>query len=961
MSTQPVAPSPYSEEWWRVALSSIGDAVIVTDALGNVAFMNPVAESLTSWTDVEAKGKSIAEIFPIVDESTRDTIENPINEVIQTGSIIQLSNHAILIGKDGSEISIEDSAAPIKDANGKVFGAVLVFRDVSDQKRAHAAQAQLAAIVESSNDAILSEDTNGIILTWNRGAEAIYGYAPAEIIGKPVSMLVPADRTQELSMIHSRIFQGQRIEHFETKRRRKDGTLIDISLTVSPIRDAHGRITGVSKVARDITSRKQAETEHAYLASIIQSTDDAVVGKTLESVITSWNPAAESMFGYTAAEAIGQRIYLIIPAERYDEELDILARLKRGERIDHYETVRRRKDGTLIDVSLSISPIKNAEGDVVGASKIARDITEKKRAEVLLREGHEALEIINSVGQVLSSELDLGKVVQTLTDAATTVTGAAFGSFFYNVVDSRGASYMLYTLSGAPREHFASFPMPRATDLFGPTFRGEGVIRIDDVKKDPRYGKNSPYFGMPKGHLPVTSYLAVPVRSHSGDVLGGLFFGHPEPGVFTERHERIVSGLAGQAASAMDNARLYEAMRKARGEAEKASRLKDEFLATVSHELRTPLNAILGWARMLRMGMLDDQSRVRALETIERSAISQGQLIEDILDVSRIITGKLRLEVSPVEVEQLVAEAVESVRPSADAKGVRLQTLLDTTANFVRGDAHRLQQVIWNLLSNAIKFTPKGGRVQVAVSRADSHVEIAVMDTGQGISPEFLPFVFDRFRQADSSTIRSHGGLGLGLAIVRHLTELHGGTVSAASAGEGQGATFSVRLPIAIVHERKTEERPVFPPVIEGAVAVGVPQQLMGVRVLVVDDEPDARELLRVILEKSGANVSIAGSSKEALTLLRKSRLDVLVSDIGMPGEDGFQLIRQVRALSHHEGGSIPAAALTAYATSEDRLRALTGGFQIHVAKPVDPLELIAVVASLAGKTGIAKDRQYRE
>jgi PAS domain S-box-containing protein len=837
MSMRSSGPFPYSEEWWRVTLSSIGDAVIVTDISGKVSFMNRVAEVLNGWTNSEAVGKTLEEVFPIIDEGTRETAENPIRKVLQTGGAAEFPSHTVLLSREGSKVFIEGSAAPIKGEDGRIFGMVLVFRDVG--------------------------------------------------------------------------------------------------------------------------AKRQAQTERAYLAAIIESSDDAIVGKTLDSVIISWNQAAERMFGYSAAEAIGRQIYLIIPPERNSEETEILARLRRGERIEHYETVRRKKDGTLLNVSLTVSPIRDADGDIIGASKIARDITESKRAAAQLLEGHHTLEIINRVGQMLSSELDLQKVVQTLTDAATAVTGAAFGAFFYNVTDDRGASYMLYTLSGVPREHFANFPMPRATDLFGPTFRGEGVIRIDDVRQDPRYGKNSPYFGLPEGHLPVTSYLAAPVKSHSGEVLGGLFFGHPQAGMFSERDEQIVSGLAGQAATAMDNARLYDEMRKAKGEAELANRLKDEFLATVSHELRTPLNAILGWARLLHQGHLDEDSRARAVEIIERSAVAQEQIIEDILDVSRIITGKLRLDVSPVEIGNLVGEAIESMRPTAEAKGVRLQTVLDTKTNLVWGDAHRLQQVIWNLLSNAIKFTPKAGRVLVTVSRANSHVDIRVSDTGKGIVREFLPRVFERFSQADSSTTRTHGGLGLGLAIVRHLSELHGGSVTADSAGEGQGATFCVSLPLAVLREEtRLEQRASThggPRAVEGPVRVG--QDLRGVRVLVADDEADACELLRVVLQKSGALVKVANSSTEAFSALKEWTPDVLISDIGMPGEDGYELIRKVRSLPHKEGGSIPAAALTAYATSEDRLKALTAGFQTHIAKPVDPMELVAVVAVLAGKTGIARDK----
>src|SRR5581483_6415796 len=455
----------------------------------------------------------------------------------------------------------------------------------------------------------------------------------------------------------------------------------------------------------------------------------------------------------------------------------------------------------------------------------AAGFIERCRIEEALREQAEVIETVNKLGQTLSAELDLQNLIQAITDASTDLTGARFGSFFYNVTDEQRGSYMLYTLSGVPREAFAHFPMPRNTDIFAPTFRGEGTVLIDDVKKDPRYGKSSPYYGMPPGHLPVVSYLAVPVVSRSGEVLGGLFFGHPEVGVFTERDARTVEGLAAQTAIAMDNARLFEAAKRARAEAEKAAaeneqlyveaqrlgRLKDEFLATVSHELRTPLMSILGWSTMLRSGQFSGERANKALETIERNARAQAQIIEDLLDVSRIITGKLRIDVRPVDPGSFIDAAVEAVRPAAEAKGVRLQKILDTGVASVSGDPVRLQQVVWNLLSNAIKFTPRDGRVQIRLERVNSHIEIIVSDTGAGIEPEFLPYVFDRFRQADQATTRQYGGMGLGLAIVRHLVELHGGTVKAESQGKGQGSTFRVHLPVAPVYQIDAEGERVHP------------------------------------------------------------------------------------------------------------------------------------------------------
>jgi PAS domain S-box-containing protein len=603
--------------------------------------------------------------------------------------------------------------------------------------------------------------------------------------------------------------------------------------------------------------------------------------------------------------------------------------------------------------------IYGEDGRVLGMLGVVQDITERKATEEALREQTEALATINKLGAVISAELDLHRMVQAVTDAATELTGALFGSFFYNVLNEEGASYTLYTLSGVPREAFAHFPMPRATDLFGPTFRGEGVVLIADVKQDPRYGKNSPYYGMPEGHLPVVSYLAVPVISRSGEVLGGLFFGAPEVGVFTEQHARIVEGLAAQASVAMDNARLYESAQRARAEAERlyyeaqeSSRLKDEFLATVSHELRTPLTAILGWAHMLRMGQFSDDSARRAFETVERNARAQAQLIDDLLDVSRIVTGKLRIDVRNVDPHSFIEAAVEAVRPGAEAKGVRLQKVLDTGAVSVSGDPVRLQQIVWNLLSNAIKFTPRGGRVQVRLERVNSHVEVAVSDTGSGIPAEFLPHVFDRFRQADQKTTRQHGGMGLGLAIVRHLVELHGGTVRAESAGEGRGATFTVTLPVAPVYNTEGEAGRVHPAARNTLPTFDLFDRLDGLKILVVDDEPDTRDLLKAGLGQCGAEVTAAASAAEAFEAIEKSAPDLLISDIGMPGEDGYELMRRVRSLPPEAGGRVPAIALTAYARVEDRMHALRAGYQMHVPKPVELAELAAVAASLVSRGG---------
>lgn len=408
--------------------------------------------------------------------------------------------------------------------------------------------------------------------------------------------------------------------------------------------------------------------------------------------------------------------------------------------------------------------------------------------------------------------------------------------------------------------------------------------------------------------------------------------------------------------SEQERAALLDSERAARIAAERASRMKDEFLATLSHELRTPLNSILGWAKILQQSESRPEDLAKGLSVIERNARAQAKMIEDLLDMSSIISGKLRLDVQRLDLTSIVQSAVETCRPAATGKGIALHTVLDPLPGVVvTGDGNRLHQVLWNLLSNAVKFTPKGGRIQVLLERVDSHLEISIIDSGEGIAPEFLSYVFDRFRQADASTTRHHGGLGLGLAIVKQLVELHGGSVQAKSAGQGLGATFTVMLPITAVYSSAPSEserrHPAAVPDSAPSIALDLGRvELAGISILIVDDQPDVRALVQRLLEDNQASVTIASSAAEALAHLSSRRFDLLVSDIGMPDQDGFFLIRKVRALAADHGGNIPAIALTAYARAEDRLKVLRSGYQMHLVKPIEPAELLTVVASLVGR-----------
>jgi PAS domain S-box-containing protein len=712
------------------------------------------------------------------------------------------------------------------------------------------------------------------------------------------------------------------------------------------------RAVAIQNARSILAARERAERELqqslAMMRATLESTTDGIMVVDEQGGVADFNENYLSMWRLERAEvhashwqALGRKIapQLADPAA-FMERLEAVYRGGEAQTTDVLEFA----DGRVFERH---SRIQQIEGRDAGRVWSFRDVTERRRAEAALREETRVLELLNRTGTMLGSKLDLQSVVQAVTDAATQLSGAQFGAFFYNVTNDKGESYTLYALSGAPREAFARFELPRNTPVFDPTFRGEAVVRCADIRKDARYGRMAPHYGMPKGHLPVTSYLAVPVVSRAGEVLGGLFFGHPEAGVFTERAERLVVGIASQAAVAIDNARLYEAAQAARAQAERMSEMKDEFLATLSHELRTPLSAILGWSQVLRRKRVDEAELHHALDVIERNARVQTQLIEDLLDMSRITSGKVRLDIQPLQPLAFVEAALQTLAPAAEAKDIRLEKLLDPAAGPISGDPGRLQQVVWNLLSNAIKFTPRGGKVQVVLERVNSHIEVSVADTGIGIAAEFLPYVFERFRQADATTTRKFGGLGLGLSIVKHLVELHGGTVRLQSAGEGLGTTFTVRLPLAVVRRSVGEEPRRHPRAPREASQDYRVADLSGLRVLVVDDEPDARELLRQVLADCGAEVIAAAGAAEALALLTRERPQLLVSDIGMPEADGYELLKRVRAL----GERLPAIALTAFARSEDRTRALRAGFLVHVAKPVEPSELVATVAAVAGRT----------
>ena len=647
-----------------------------------------------------------------------------------------------------------------------------------------------------------------------------------------------------------------------------------------------------------------ADVARNRLAAIVESSDDAIISKTLDGIIVTWNQGAERTFGYRAEEVIGRPITILIPPDHENEEPAILERLRRGERIDHYQTVRRCKDGTLIDISLTISPVRDAQGSIVGASKIARDISQHKAAERALQASDARFRQLANSAPVLIWVAGANRAVTWLNQTWLQFTGR---------IPEQEIGFG-WTENVHPDD------LPGLLTAYAEAFQAQKPFRYLY-----RLGRDD-------GEWRWLSQSAVPLFENAGDSLSG-FIGSCVDVTDFRRAER-------------EKEELLAAERAARSEAERLSHLKDEFLATLSHELRTPLNAILGWATLLKRVPLGSSDHERGLDTIERNARVQAQIIGDLLDMSRIISGKVQLDVQPIDLQEVISAAVDAVRPSADAKNLRLRVMLDARAGRMRGDPNRLQQVFWNLLSNAVKFTPSRGRIDVVLERVNSHVELSVEDSGIGIKPEFLAFVFDRFRQADASTTRRYGGLGLGLSIVKHLVELHGGSVRVKSPGEGQGSTFIVALPIAAMREAEPvtlTERPAFGEV--DVASVELPS-LAGVTALVVDDEADARILLNRLIEERGGRAFMASSAAEALEQLARQPVDILVSDIGMPEVDGYQMIQKIRAREKGQA-HLMAIALTAYARNDDRQRALLAGYQMHLAKPVDPRELIAGIASL--------------
>jgi PAS domain S-box-containing protein len=642
-------------------------------------------------------------------------------------------------------------------------------------------------LVIGSPVAIYTCDKNGYVTFYNDAATKLWGRSP-EIgidlwcgswkIYYPDGRPMPLDQCpMALTLKENRFFNGAEIV-IETP----DHTFLSLLVFPRPLLNDAGEPIGAYNTLVDITNQKTGEEKQAILSAIVESSDDAIISKNLNGIITSWNAGASKIFGYTEQEVIGKHISILIPEQLQAEEEIIISNIKSGKKIDHFQTIRLHKSGRAIAISLTVSPVKDVRGAITGASKIARDITERLLAEKTIKETAERLEILNSIGKTISEKLDVQEILQKVIDATTSITNAAFGAFFYNTVDEQGEAFTLFALSGASREAFEQFGMPRNTALFQPTFSGEGVIRADDITKDPRYGKSGPHYGMPEGHLPVASYLAVPVISTSGRVIGGLFFGHPEPGVFKMEHEDMVVSIASQAAVALDNSILFE-------EVKALSDKKDEFIALASHELKTPLTTVKGYLQILARNEKDNISNLfvgKAMNQVEKL----DTLINDLLNVSKIEAGKLQFEMEAFDIRATLLDIVETFQYSNTSH--KLICNIPDEAIFVYADEQRIEQAISNIITNAIKYSPNAKAVYISLGKTDSGVKVSVRDEGIGLTEQQKRQVFSRFFRAEGTN--SISGLGLGLYLTKEIIDRHQGTIGVNSTF-GVGSEFYFTLP----------------------------------------------------------------------------------------------------------------------------------------------------------------------
>ena len=798
-------------------------------------------------------------------------------------------------------------------------------------------------IFDHSKEAIAIIDPEGFYRQQNGAHFTLLGYPDDDLKGRTLASDLDETTFAEMKrqLAETDEFSGEVVCETQT------GDELNIDLSVFTMRSGLGEPLCYVAIKRDITKRKQDELalrrSQSELADFFENASVGLHWVASDGTILRANQAELDLLGYTRDEYVGRNIADF----HLDREVidDMLERLRAGEVLRDYEARLRCKDGSLKTVRIDSSAYFE-DGKFVHSRGFTRDITERRRTE-------HRLALQYAITRIVSRSIDFVEGTHEILETVCEGLGWQVGVLWS--VDHNEKRLWCVDIWHSPVVDAGEFEVACVTTPF---VKGEGLpgriwetgkpAWIPNLKKDRNFPR-APYaersglragFGFPiligNEVLGVIEFFSQEIRQPDRELLEMISSVGSQIGQFQER-KRAEEKLA----------HLLVRERSARAEAEKANRLKDEFLATLSHELRTPLNAVIGWSRMLKSGRLDQESATHAIDVIERNAWAQKQIIEDILDVSRVITGKLQLHLGPVDLVAVVNAALDAVRPAFDAKEIKIETYYQEGLKVLAGDADRLQQVVWNLLSNASKFTPAHGAVGISVTQDHTYAVIQVSDTGPGIAPDFLPHVFERFRQEDGSTTRMHGGLGLGLAIVRHLVELHGGLIGAENGTVRSGAVFTVKLPLPSAEMNLSTSETA-----AAAEQQAADADLENLRILVVEDELDALDLLTLDLREHGASVVGVGSAREALELLRKEHFDLLISDIGMADTDGYSLIKQIRAEERTEEEHIPAIALTAYARAQDRLRAISAGYNTHVAKPVDIRELVSVVKCLTGHIG---------
>lgn len=936
-------PPRFGDAAYRLLVESVTDyAIFFLDPEGVVRTWNPGAQRIKGFLPVEIIGRHFSAFYRPEDAKS-GLCERELEIARSEGRFEDIGWR---VRKDGSLFWAHVVITAVRDESGALIGYGKVTKDLTD--RAY------RAFVEATNAMVWSTDATGQPISDSPGWRAFTGQTEQEWFNRRAWDPVHPDDLPELRRAWPRARAQKTKFEAEFRLRRADGEYVWMAARAVPFFQPDGSVREWFGVTFDISQRKQAELEReralSSLKTTLESIGDAVIAADTDGRITFMNPVAETLTGWSAKDARGvvlSEVFNIVNEDtRRPVESPVDKVLREGTIVGlANHTVLVRPDGTDLPIDDSAAPIRDRSGKLFGVVLVFRDVSREKLAQVrrdfLARAGDALIraldyrESLTTVAQLAVPRLADWTAVSILEPGGVVPQQLAFAH-----VDPSKVAYAKELARKYP-------PDPNATSGVANVIRTGRSEIYSDIPREllERAAVDEEHMRMLE-QLQLRSAMMVPLRGRER-VFGALTFVYAESGRKYGADDLVVAEeLARRAAIVIERRKLederrelLERERDARTQAEQANRAKDEFLATVSHELRNPLNVILGWAKILMKRELPEEAKT-ALETIERNARTQARLIEDVLEVSRIVSGKLHLDLGPADVEQAVRDAIESVKPLAATKNVVLTA--DTPPGLdAHADQVRLQQIVANLVSNAVKFTPSGGSVAVAVTRVPSGLRIVVRDDGEGIEPALLSAIFEPFRQADSSSTRRHGGLGLGLAIVQKLVHAHGGTVRAESEGKGRGATFIVELPTHAGAKRSDSSRPPATPNRQIA--------LPGTRVLVVDDEIDAAELLQELLEDAGAKVATATTARAALQKLRTFRPEVLVTDLGMPEVDGYGLLREIRKLSTDEGGRTPAIALSAYTRREDAARAFSAGFQTHVPKPVDPEQLLRLVANLAG------------